>query len=67
LCVTQKAADSKPYNEAGLGRCSEKGSKEKLTDTMRRRNKSEDDCREAAYRLNLLLSGPAHDIFALCV
>ena len=29
-------------------RCSEKGSKEKLTDSMRRRNKPEDDCQEAA-------------------
>jgi len=34
---------------------------------MRRRNKPEDDNQEAAYRLNLLLSGPAHDIFALDV
>jgi len=34
---------------------------------MRRRNKPEDDYQEAAHRLNLLLSGPAHDIFALDV
>jgi len=67
LCVTQKAADSKPYNEVGLGRCSEEGSKERLTDSMRRRNKPEDDYQEAAHRLNLLLSGPVHDIFALDV
>ena len=34
---------------------------------MRRRNKPEDDYQEAAHGLNLLLSGPAHDIFALDV
>ena len=67
MCVAQKAADSKPYNEGGVGRCSEKGSKEKLTASMRRKNKPEDDCQEAAHRLNLLLSGPAHDIFAVDV
>jgi len=32
-----------------------------------RRNKPEDDYQEAAHRLNLLLSGPAHDIFDLDV
>ena len=51
VCNTTRAADSKPYNEGGLGRCSEKGSKEKLTDSMRRRNKPEDDDQEAAHRL----------------
>ena len=66
LFVTQKAADSKQFNEGGLGLCSEKGSKEKLTESMRR-NKPEDDYQEAAHRLNLLLSGPAHDIFDLDV
>ena len=34
---------------------------------MRRRNKPEDDYQEAAHRLNLLLSSPAHDVFALDV
>ena len=67
MCVSQKAADSKPYNESGLGQCSEKGSKEKLIDNMRRRNKPEDDYQKAAHRFNLLLSGPAHDIFAFDV
>ena len=30
VCNIVKNTDSKPYNEGGLGRCSEKGSKQKL-------------------------------------
>jgi len=34
---------------------------------MRKRNKPKDDYQEAAHRLSLLLSVPAHDTFALDV
>ena len=53
VCNIKTAADLKPYNEGGLGRCSEKGSKEKMTNSMKRRNKPEDNYQQAAQRLNL--------------
>lgn len=47
---TKIYGDSKPYNEDGFGRCSEKGPKARLTNSIRRRN--EPDYQEAVQKLN---------------
>jgi hypothetical protein len=57
------------YNNGGIGRCSEIQSAEKLTTAMSEKIKdSEHKYHEAAYRLNILLSGNVYnDVFAVDV
>lgn len=65
ICDIKDDKDMMSYNEGGLGRCSQDSAKYKLLRCMEDHLKDEKKrYYEAAYRLNLLLSGNVHDIFA---
>ena len=65
ICNDQRQSDNNPYGEGGLARCSQKDAANKILDKnnyhMQNRNNK---FYLAAKRLNMLLSGASHDIFA---
>ena len=69
ICNERTHFDENAYNNGGIGRCSETGSKDKLINAMQ--EKMEDvshTFHEAACRLKILLSGNAYnDVFAVDV
>ena len=68
ICNAISEADGKPFNEGGLGRCSEERSYNKLQESMQNRTQGEDvSLDEAGERLEIMLSGAAYDIFAVDV
>ena len=65
ICNDQRQSDNNPYGEGGLARCSQKDAANKILDKtnyhmQNKNNKSY----LAAKRLNMLLSGASHNIFA---
>ena len=65
ICNVKEDEDIKGYNDGGLARCSQLSAKDKLLGCMENHLKDEQKrYYEGAYRLNLLISGNAHDIFA---
>ena len=66
VCNTERVSDKNQYNEGGLARCSTKDTADRL---MARKEvfmkDKENRLFAAARRLEILLSGQAHDIFAM--
>ena len=68
ICDSKRPTDGNNYNQGGLGRCSVKSASERLL--KRKELHMQDPVNrfyEAAKRLDILLSGPSHDIFAVDV
>ena len=68
ICDCKRDSDDSRYNEGGLGRCSVLSASKRLIERkgIYMRNPSHRFF-QAAKRLDILLSGPSHDIFALDV
>ena len=65
ICNTKTDNDENAYNDGGLARCSEQRSAQKLKKKLEQRMANESDTfYEAAKRLDILLSGTSHDVFA---
>ena len=66
VCNTERVIDKNPYNEGGLARCYTKIVADRLA-TRKELFMKDKDCRpfSVALRLEILLSGQAHDIFAI--
>ena len=65
ICEEIRECDKRPYNEGGLVRCCEKPTAERLSSKMKEYLLNpESRCYSSALRLQLILSGEAHDIFA---
>ena len=67
ICYVKTSKDSQSYAEGGLGRCSEDRAFNKLKEEMVLCNMPGHKFEAAAKRLNLLLSGPSYDVFAVDV
>ena len=67
VCNMKMKDDAKPYNEGGLGRCSEEGSATKLLAQKDVYNQPGHKFEDAAKRLQLLICGSSHDIYAVDV
>ena len=66
VCNTETQNDVKPFNHGGLGRCSEENAVSKIKQSMELYMKDEKHKNHsAAKRLDVLLSGSSHDMFAL--
>ena len=68
ICDCKRDSDDSRYNEGGLGRCSVLSANKRLIErkVIYMKDPSHRFC-QAAKRLDILLSGPSHDIFALDV
>ena len=65
ICNDQRQSDNNPYGEGGLARCSQKDAANKILDkTNYHMQNKNNKFYLAAKRLNMLLSGASHDIFA---
>ena len=65
ICNDQRQSDNNPYGEGGLARCSQKDAANKILDkTNYHMQNKNNKFYLAAKRLNALLSGASHDIFA---
>ena len=67
ICNNKTNADTKPYADGGLGRCSEDRAFHKLHDQINLSDVPGDKFEGAAKRLKLLLSGQSFDVFAVDV
>ena len=66
VCNEETKYDNKPYNNGGLGRCSEQNAVSKIKCSMDLKMKDEKSkYHAAAKRLEVILSGSSYDIFAL--
>ena len=64
----ESSDDQKPFNNGGLARCSEVNAFNKLENSMNIRLKDEEnEIHTASKRLEILLSGPSYDAFAVDV
>ena len=68
ICNTKRICETSPYNQGGIGRCTEERAANKL---LKRKDEYLKDkshrYHTAANRLELILSGKSHDIFAVDV
>ena len=68
ICDEKRSIDSNQFNQGGLGRCCQESSAQKLISSMQTNLVDNDSNWYAgAKRLELLFSGPSHDIFAVDV
>ena len=66
ICDEKRSIDSNQFNKGGLGRCCQESSSQKLISNMQRNLvDSDSNWYTGAKHLELLLSGPSHDIFAV--
>ena len=68
VCNKSFGYDINPYNQGGLGRCSQESSAKKLDDgVIYHINEASSEYRDAALRLKVMRCGTSHDVFALDV
>ena len=68
ICDEKRSIDSNQFNQGGLGRCCQESSAQKLISSMQKNLvDSDSNWYAGAKRLELSLSGPSHEFFAVDV